>query len=114
MTPGGLRPTSAKDLMLKDADYSTPTDHYFSYLGKVKSGELSKSEQEDRVLSTLDIDTAKFNQVVAQVQQREPTLTELFQSLPHDKKVALAKKRGFGENDFDKIIKLLETDDNAT
>ena len=31
MRPHALIPSNAKDLMLKDADYSTPQDHYFSY-----------------------------------------------------------------------------------
>lgn len=39
MKPKGItfNQDSAKDLMLKDSDYSTPTDHYFSHLQKLKS-----------------------------------------------------------------------------
>ena len=31
MSPHALMPSNAKDLMLKDAEYSTPQDHYFGY-----------------------------------------------------------------------------------
>jgi len=31
MQPHALMPTNAKELILKDADYSTPQDHYFGY-----------------------------------------------------------------------------------
>jgi hypothetical protein len=31
MKPHALMPNNAKDLILKDADYSTPQDHYFGY-----------------------------------------------------------------------------------
>jgi hypothetical protein len=30
--PHALEPSNAKELMLKDADYSTPEDHYFAYM----------------------------------------------------------------------------------
>jgi hypothetical protein len=36
MAPHGLKPISAKDLMLKDVDYSSPQDHYFGHLQKRK------------------------------------------------------------------------------
>ena len=36
MVPHGLGRMSAKDLIMKDADYSTPQDHYFAYLQKMK------------------------------------------------------------------------------
>ena len=31
MRPRSIMPINAKELMLKDADYSTPADHYFAY-----------------------------------------------------------------------------------
>ena len=31
MRPHAIMPANAKELMLKDADYSTPQDHYFAY-----------------------------------------------------------------------------------
>lgn len=37
MKPHALAPTNAKELILKDADYSTPMDHYFGYLGRHKA-----------------------------------------------------------------------------
>ena len=36
MRPHALVPTNAKELILKDADYSTPQDHYFGYLQRTK------------------------------------------------------------------------------
>jgi len=36
MKPHALVPTNAKELILKDADYSTPNDHYFSYVNRNK------------------------------------------------------------------------------
>jgi hypothetical protein len=33
---GGLTSGGAKELMLKDTDYSSTTDHYFAYLKKLK------------------------------------------------------------------------------
>lgn len=112
MKPSGIRAGSAKDLMLKDADYSTPTDHYFSYLGKVKSGEIVKTEQEKHVLSKLDLDQTALARMVAENSEREPTFVEMFQSLPHDRKVALAAKRGLKEDEFHKIVRVLEFDDS--
>ena len=41
MKPHALEPTNAKELILKDADYSTPQDHYFDYVTKLK-GVLSE------------------------------------------------------------------------
>ena len=35
--PHALIPTNAKELMLKDADYSTPQDHYFNYVHRNKN-----------------------------------------------------------------------------
>lgn len=42
MQPRGAGITSegAKALMLKDTDYSTPTDHYFAYLQRLKAEEI--------------------------------------------------------------------------
>ena len=37
MKPHALHRSSAKELILKDADYSTPQDHYFNYLGQKKT-----------------------------------------------------------------------------
>ena len=37
MKPHALTPANAKELILKDADYSTPQDHYFGYVQRTKS-----------------------------------------------------------------------------
>lgn len=37
MKPHALAPTNAKELILKDADYSTPQDHYFNYTNQNKT-----------------------------------------------------------------------------
>lgn len=36
LKPHGLAPANAKELILKDADYSTPQDHYFGYVNRNK------------------------------------------------------------------------------
>jgi len=36
MSPHALTPSNAKELILKDADYSTPQDHYFMYVNRNK------------------------------------------------------------------------------
>ena len=62
MKPHALAPTNAKELILKDADYSTPQDHYFNYTNQNKSmldtlsmQELNnvKSKQEFNVIAEL-------------------------------------------------------------
>ena len=47
MKPHALHRTNAKELILKDADYSTPQDHYFSYVAKKKSMLDQGLEMED-------------------------------------------------------------------
>lgn len=43
---GGLTSGGAKDLLLKDTDYSSSTDHYFAYLKKLKE-EVPEDIRED-------------------------------------------------------------------
>jgi hypothetical protein len=57
MRPRGLAPVTAKDLMLKDSDYSTPADHYFSHLNRLKTNEEGVFERrESQILEDLGID----------------------------------------------------------
>lgn len=48
-----MKRQNAKDLLIDDHDYSTPADHYFSYLGKVK--ETGQKEQDIEVLDKLPL-----------------------------------------------------------
>ena len=49
LKPHALAPTNAKELILKDADYSTPQDHYFNYTNHNKGmlGQMSMVELND-------------------------------------------------------------------
>ena len=53
MKPHALHRSSAKELILKDADYSTPQDHYFNYLGQ-------KKDLYDKGLGIQDLRDEKF------------------------------------------------------
>lgn len=47
---------SAKDLMLKDADYSTPSDHYFSHLQRMKEDQdYTSDEKKKEILAQLNV-----------------------------------------------------------
>jgi hypothetical protein len=56
MAPHGLSRMSAKDLILKDSDYSTPQDHYFAHLLKMKQPDIVRETLEEKVISDLNID----------------------------------------------------------
>lgn len=65
MMPRGAGITSegAKALMLKDTDYSTPTDHYFSHLQRLKTENIEDSVRADLVLDSLDIDKNELDKI---------------------------------------------------
>ena len=68
--------TDAKDLLLKDVDYSTPTDHYFQHLQKLKNDpEYANKLREDEVLSSLSI--SKVDIKAAELSQRERELRNM-------------------------------------
>jgi hypothetical protein len=53
---GGMGADGAKQLLLKDTDYSTPTDHYFAYLQKLKTDSRQDIiSEEDKIMKGLDI-----------------------------------------------------------
>ena len=39
-------PSNAKELLLKDAEYSTPQDHYFAHIQSKKTVDTSEEEME--------------------------------------------------------------------
>ena len=43
--PKAIQPPAAKDLMLKDAEYSTPQDHYFAHISSKKEATLSQEDE---------------------------------------------------------------------
>lgn len=52
-----MQSESAKLLLMKDTDYATPSDHYFSYLAKNKmQGDLNDLEKDKEVLNKLSLD----------------------------------------------------------
>jgi len=46
ITPHSPMTSSAKELMLKDTDYSTPSDHYFAHLQRLKSEDVPEYVRE--------------------------------------------------------------------
>jgi hypothetical protein len=95
MAPHGLGRMSAKDLILKDADYSTPSDHYFAYLQKMKQPDVVKETLEDKVIEDLNIDKSSLKQLLVE-EEVKPKLTALqqFDILTPDQKLHLAKESG--------------------
>jgi len=53
--PHALMNPNVKQLLLDDKDYSTPADHYFSYIQKRKMME-AENEREKAVLDKIGID----------------------------------------------------------
>ena len=43
--PSNIKGQNAKTLLIDDHDYSTPQDHYFSYLNKSKTGGENKEQE---------------------------------------------------------------------
>lgn len=58
----GIVADNAKALLLKDTDYSTPSDHYFAHLQKLKT-ELESSKDKD-VLQGLNVDLTELEQAI--------------------------------------------------
>ena len=76
--PSAIAPESAKDLMLKDSEYSTPEDHYFAHIQSKKQLELEqeadyesiKKKSELAVMRELfdsDDETAQFEVIIEDV-----------------------------------------------
>ena len=97
MRPHALIPSNAKDLMLKDADYSTPQDHYFNYTQRdraaLSSGtsmselRMQKKSEEMQIIANLyDDQEGRAESIERHIdfleQKRQPkTMTEIFQAL---------------------------------
>ena len=56
--PLGMKPVKAKDLLIDDHDYSSPADHYFSYVNKRNTGYTYDDEKRDSdaVMKKLNLD----------------------------------------------------------
>ena len=96
MKPHALMPTNAKELILKDADYSTPQDHYFNYTQAdraritqgLKMHELkeAKRQEELQVIRDLFGDESRVDSIERHIQileeERKPkTMMQLFTNL---------------------------------
>lgn len=80
MSPLGLSRMNAKDLILKDSDYSTPQDHYFAHLQKMKQPGVVRETLEDQVINELNIDKNALKQLtVEEDKEVKPKLTALQQ-----------------------------------
>lgn len=56
MNPNVVLSGNAKEVLMRDADFNTPQDHYFAYLQRKKSGHKNTVEMENEVLLGLDLD----------------------------------------------------------
>lgn len=64
MKPAGiLGGGGAKALMLKDSDYSTPSDHYFSYTKKIKEDKTTNEEKEATVMAEMNVNQSHMKEL---------------------------------------------------
>jgi len=77
MIPARLGRMSAKDLILKDSDYSTPQDHYFAHLQKMKAPGIVKETLEEKVIDELQIDKTALQKLTYNEDDTKPKLTAL-------------------------------------
>lgn len=64
MKPAGIvGGGGAKALMLKDSDYSTPSDHYFSYTKKNKDDKTPLAEKEAAVMAEMNVDQSHMREL---------------------------------------------------
>lgn len=62
--PQALIPGNAKELMLKDADYSTPQDHYFAYIQRRRSQGFNEQKEAEQVMQGLDVDQDQLSKAI--------------------------------------------------
>jgi len=49
--------------MLKDSDYSTPSDHYFSYMAKNKEDKTSLKDKEAAIMADMGVDQPQMEKL---------------------------------------------------
>lgn len=105
MAPQGLGRMNAKDLILKDVDYSTPQDHYFAHLQRMKEPGIVRETLEDNVINDLNIDKSSLKQLLVE-EEPVPQLTALqqFDILTQEQKLHLAKESGFKTPDQIRVL----------
>jgi len=69
LKPATLKPMSAKELVLKDVDYSTPADHLFEYTTKRQSEGFSDSEKHSEILKDLDFNEKDLTNTLTALQK---------------------------------------------
>ena len=121
MKPHALMPTNAKELILKDADYSTPQDHYFNYTqadrARLTQGlqmhELkeAKRQEELQVIRELFGDEGRVDSIERHIQileeERKPkTMMQLFTNLTETQKQDIERNWGTTLPELQKLAKL--------
>lgn len=90
--------------MLKDADYSTPADHYFGHIARLKGGDAEKRvELETEVLDGLAVDHGILKVLIEENAPKERTLTEEFDSLSAEEQKALAVRHNYNPSDLNRL-----------
>lgn len=92
MSPLYSKRSSAKDLLLKDADYSTPQDHYFGYVNRQSTLSQDEVQRELKVLRDLVPEKKLFDSVIEplvkdrNIEEQKVYLFEQFDNLPQIEK----------------------------
>ena len=111
--PLGLVPEDAKELLLKDAEYSTPQDHYFAHVQTKKQLELEREQayEDIKAAKEMDImtqlydsneDAYKTEIIINQVieARREKTSQEIFNKISETDKIKLMEKYKLTEEEI--------------
>ena len=108
--PKAIQPPAAKDLMLKDAEYSTPQDHYFAHISSKKEATLSQEDEiraarEAQVMKVIfDADEDEVQAVdlaiemtAEQFKAKERTFSQMVRGLSDEERAILLKRSGMTE-----------------
>ena len=95
--------------MLKDANYSTPQDHYFSYIQKKKTEEKGEEELTHDVIKGLDLEPEVATKVMALKTTRDESDEELKERL-HKQELRLKKHNNIvAETNLTSLVKITDT-----
>ena len=111
--PLGLVPEDAKELLLKDAEYSTPQDHYFAHVQTKKQLELEREQAYEEIKAAKEMeimtelydspeDAYKTEIIINQVieARREKTSQEIFNKISETDKIKLMEKYKLTEEEI--------------
>ena len=105
--PHGLEVQGAKDLLLKDAEYSTPQDHYFAHLASAKEAlenqenEMQKAREAQVMQIIFDADENEvsavelaINKTAQMYREKEKTFSQMVRGLNEEELQVLLKQTG--------------------